>query len=77
MLLYESSEKEGTLEIITRAYLDDEGEGDRLTLYQYLFRGDKIISSSEVSLYPEQSTKIVNMFLNISAKKLLDNYKIE
>ena len=77
MLLYESSEKEGTLEIVTRAYLDDEGEGDRLTLYQYLFREDKIISSSEVSLYPEQSTMIVNMFLNVSAKKLLVTYKIE
>lgn len=77
MLLYESKHTEGKLEIVTRAYLDEEGETTMLTLYQYLFKGGEVVSSSEVSLFPEQVGKIVNIFLATESKRILDKYKIE
>ena len=77
MLLYESKHTEGRLEIVTRAYLDDEGGTTMLTLYQYLFDGGDVVSSSEVSLFPEQVGKIVNIFLSTESKRIIDKYKIE
>ena len=77
MLLYESKHTEGKLEIVTRAYLDEEGETTMLTLYQYLFDGGEVVSSSEVSLFPEQVGKIVNIFLATASKRILDKYKTE
>jgi hypothetical protein len=77
MLLYESKHTEGKLEIVTRAYLDEEGELTTLTLYQYLFKGGEVVSSSEVSLFPEQVGKIVNIFLEAESKRIIDSYKIE
>lgn len=78
MLLYESKQTEGRLEIVTRAYLDNEGgEATRLTLYQYLFDGGDVVSSSEVALLPEQVGKIVNIFLSAESKRIIDKYKIE
>ena len=77
MLLYESKHTEGKLEIVTRAYLDEEGETTMLTLYQYLFKGGEVVSSSEVSLFPEQVGKIVNIFLATESKRILDKYKLE
>jgi len=78
MLLYESKHTEGKLDITTRAYLDVEDKDDyRLTLYQYLFRGDEVVSTNEVVLFPEQVTKIVNIFLGLEAKMLIEKYKIE
>jgi len=77
MLLYEAKHIEGKLEIVTRAYLDLEGETTMLTLYQYLFKGGEVVSSSEVSLFPEQMGKIVNTFLATESKRILDEYKIE
>jgi len=75
MLLYESKHIEGKLEIVTRAYLDEEGETTMLTLYQYLFDGGEVVSSSEVSLFPEQVGKIINIFLTAESKQILDKYK--
>ena len=77
MLLYESKHTEGKLEIVTRAYLDEEGETTMLTLYQYLFKGGEVLSSSEVSLFPEQVGRIVNIFLATESKRIIDSYKIE
>ena len=75
MLLYESKHTEGRLEIVTRAYLDDEDGTTMLTLYQYLFDGGSVVSSSEVSLFPEQIGKIVNIFLSTESKRIIDKYK--
>jgi hypothetical protein len=77
MLLYESKHTEGKLEIVTRAYLDEEGETTMLTLYQYLFDGGEVVSSSEVSLSTEQVGKIVNIFLETKSKQILNEYKLE
>ncbi len=77
MLLYESKHIEGELEIVTRAYLDEEGETTMLTLYQYLFDGGEVVSSSEVALFPEQIGKIVNIFLSTKSKQILNKYKLE
>ena len=77
MLLYESKHTEGKLEIVTRAYLDEEGGPAMLTLYQYLFDGGEVVSSSEVSLFTEQVGKIVNIFLETKSKQILNEYKLE
>jgi|TARA_B100000029_G_scaffold50971_1_gene46359 hypothetical protein len=78
MLLYESKHEEGSLDIVTRAYINEEQENDyRLTLYQYLFKGDEVVSSNEVMLFPEQVNKIANIYLGVEAKMIIDKYKLE
>tara|TARA_Y100000310_G_scaffold217931_1_gene219048 strand:- start:152 stop:382 length:231 start_codon:yes stop_codon:yes gene_type:complete len=76
MLIYESSEKEGGLDIETLAYTGSE-EGVNLILSQGLYRGPEVVSHSSIILKPVEYARIVTILSQIEIQKFLKDYKTE
>ena len=76
MLIFESTETNGSLGVETRAYLDEDRKGG-LTLSQTLYRREKIVSHSSIDMEPVDYAKIVTVLSQIEIQKFLTNYKAE
>lgn len=75
MLIFESTETNGSLGVETRAYLDEEDRRAGLTLSQTLYRGEKVVSHSSIEMEPVDYAKIVTILSQIEIEKFLKNYK--
>ena len=76
MLIFESTETNGSLGVETRAYLDEDRKGG-LTLSQTLYRREKVVSHSSIDMEPVDYAKIVTVLSQIEIQKFLTNYKAE
>lgn len=74
MLIFESTEDNGSLGVETKAYLDEDRKGG-LTLSQTLYRGEKVVSHSSIDMEPVDYAKIVTVLSQIEIQKFLTNYK--
>ena len=77
MLIFESTETNGSLGVETRAYLDEEDRRAGLTLSQTLYRREKVVSHSSIDMEPVDYAKIVTVLSQIEIQKFLTNYKAE
>ena len=70
MFIYNSESKEGELDIQTRAfYIKDDGV---VSINQYLFKKDRVVSSSQIDLTIEQLYKILTVASNVKLKYFYD-----
>lgn len=74
MLIFESDEKSGRLDIETKAYFSGE---NTVSINQYLFDGPDVISTSEVNLTLDQLFKILTLSSRAHINKFLKDYKLD
>ena len=74
MLLYEDTDKDGKLDVETKIYID---KSENIVMYQYIYQGPKVISTSEVIIELKYLTKIVNSAWELKLSDFLKDYKVE
>ena len=71
MLLYETTEKEGRLDVETKVFYE---EGSyKIFVNQYLFKGGDVLSCSQVDLNIEQISKICQVATLLYSKLKKDD----
>ena len=76
MIIYEKKEKEGRLDIETLAYLSVKKDGV-LNITQGVYKEDKVVSHSSITLTPIQYTSIISIASKLQIQKFLKDYKAE
>ena len=76
MLIYEKKEKEGRLDIETLVYLSVKKDA-LLNIAQGVYKEDKVVSHSSITLTPMQYATIISIASQIQIQLFLKDYKAE
>ena len=75
MFIYESETTSGRLDVQTRAfYLEDSG---LVSVNQYLFRDQEVLSCSQVDITIEQLDKIISIASHARLKDFYKKYNVQ
>ena len=76
MLIYDKTEKEGDIDIETKAYYSNEKQGV-LNISQGLYKGSEVLSHSSITLNAIQYAQIISIASKMQMEKFLQDYKTE
>jgi len=75
MFIYESESTDGNIDVQTRAfYIEEDGI---VSINQYLFRGQEVLSCSQVDITIEHLDKIIAIASHARLKDFYKKYNVE
>jgi hypothetical protein len=75
MLIYDVSQKEGSLGVETRAYYNYDSL--KLNLVQSLYRGPEVVAHSSICLTPAEFSVIISSVSKLHVANFMKKYKLD